>query len=239
MEAHKKHLQNLCRVCGHKPKGYAYEKGSSQCSAVLSSVFGITVGEDNDDTHPPVVCNQCYLTMRQLHTAKETGRYRGTDLTPNLWSPHSPNCQLCDAPPMPRRRPKKKAKGRPSGDNIHHWSQKVTHHLSNLHTHKYAESSLEVSNFLSNPYLEYCVCQICKSVPSEPVQILGCQHLLCKGCVYRVCTEETDTPFGREFSASIRPGQQVSRQFSYPLYQGMWEDHGVAAPFKTSTLTMY
>ena len=89
----KKHLQTyvLCRV-------YAHDKRSHQCVAILS---WITAEEENEDIYPHLVCNSCYLTMRQLHTAKEKGYYKETRLVPKVWEPHSSND--CEPPPATPR----------------------------------------------------------------------------------------------------------------------------------------
>lgn len=195
MEQHKKCLQNLCRVCGKKPKGYTHDKQSDVCKAALLCAFQIVVEQENDEVYPSVVCHCCYLTLRQLQLAKETGHYRETDLVPQTWSQHSDLCQLCvNTPTTPRGRPKKrKAIGRPKADDIHQQSRRVLHHLGNLHTHKYAECALEVTHFLPSAYLEYLHCQMCTSIPNEPVQVRGCQHLMCLACVSSACKDEKNT----------------------------------------------
>jgi hypothetical protein len=137
--------------------------------------------------------------------ARETGRYRETNLVPMIWAAHSNTCHLCEIPStVPRGRPKKKKiKGRPAADDFHRWSSKVTHHIRNLHTPVYAETPLEMSHFQPSPYLDILSCQLCNSIPNEPIQILECQHLVCKGCLYKVEKEPiscrcTDRPLVAE-----------------------------------------
>ena len=179
-------------MCAKKPKSYTHDKTSDQCNFLLKSVFGITTGEENDTIYPPLVCNHCYLTMRQLQLAKGTGCFRDTDLVPHEWSPHTTDCQLCSDPiTAPRGRPRKrKPKGRPSDDDTYHWLKKTLHHLNNLHTCKYADRSLEVGAFLPTTYLDNLLCRVCNMIPNEPVQIKGCQHVLCKNCVCSACERE-------------------------------------------------
>ena len=70
-----------------KCKGYTHNKISEQCKAALLSAFGLDVGEENEAVYPPLVCHTCYLTLRQLQNAKETERFRETNLVPRRWSP--------------------------------------------------------------------------------------------------------------------------------------------------------
>ncbi len=69
------------------------KKKSEQCKTALLSVFGIDVGEESEAVYPPL-CHTCYLTLRQLQNAKETERFRETDLVPRTWSPHDSQCQV-------------------------------------------------------------------------------------------------------------------------------------------------
>ncbi len=185
MEQHKKYLENQCRVCGVKCKGYTHNKNSEQCKTALLSAFGIDVGEESETVYPPLVCHTCYLTLRQLQNAKETEMFRETKLVPQTWSPHNNQCQVCqDAGVAPRGRPKKrKAKGRPSEDDIHYHNRKLMHHLGTLKTPTYARSTIPTSQFLSTPYLPDLSCQICKSIPIQPIQLLSCHHFLCLSCI--------------------------------------------------------
>lgn len=66
MEQHKICLQNLCRVCGKKPRCYFHDKNSDNCREALASVFSIATGKEDENIYPPKVCNHCYLTLNQL-----------------------------------------------------------------------------------------------------------------------------------------------------------------------------
>lgn len=95
MELHKKHLENQCRVCGNKPKRYKHDKSSDACQGVLSSVFSLDVTSESDDIYPPVVCNSCYLTMKEIERSKQKGEVRATNLTLHSWTPHAEeSCQV-------------------------------------------------------------------------------------------------------------------------------------------------
>ena len=193
MEQHKSYINQLCRVCGKKPKGYMYKKTSSACKEALLEVFNIAAEREDNDIYPELVCNPCHLTLRQLCDARKEGRPRETDLVPQNWIPHTDNCPLCqDAPKVTRGRPKKrKAVG--SLDDTHNRGRKIMHRLSNLHTPKYADHTLHISHFLSTPHLTHLTCNLCQCVPNEPIQLLGCQHLMCVACVRSRCEAETVT----------------------------------------------
>ena len=52
-----------------------------------------------------------------------------------------------------------------------------------LKTPKYAHSIIPTSQFLSTLYLPDLSCQICKSIPIQPIELLSCHHFLCLSCV--------------------------------------------------------
>lgn len=170
-------------------KGCTHQKNSNLCKAALSSVFDIAVEVESDSIYPSIVCHCCYLTLRQLLNAKQAGQFRGTDLVPQTWLPHANPCQLCqDAPKVSRGRPKKrKSRGRPIEEDIHRQSRMIMHHLSTLQTRKYADCTLHKSCFLTTSFLDDFSCQLCQSVPHQPLQVLDCQHFLCMSCIRSMC----------------------------------------------------
>ena len=95
MEQHKFCLQNLCRVCGKKPKCYFHDKNSNNCRGALGSVLSVAAGEKDENIYPPKICNHCYLTLIQLKKSKEGGRFRETALAPHTWLPHGNSCEIC------------------------------------------------------------------------------------------------------------------------------------------------
>ena len=102
MEEHKKYIQNLLGLCGRIPQKYHIIKGAI-CKAVLSKVLRISAEVGSDSVCPPNVCNNCYLTLRQLEKVKGMGLLRTTSLTANTWTPHTEPCQLCLTPPTHSR----------------------------------------------------------------------------------------------------------------------------------------
>ena len=194
MEQHKIYLQNLCRVCGKKPKCYFHDKTSDQCKTALACVFGIATEEEDSNIYPPKICNNCCLTLKQLQKSKEGGRFRETALTPTAWLPHEDSCHFCEnasTSSVSSGRPKKrKAKGRPSMDDTHYMSRRIIHHLSTLHTKKYADTTLARSHFLPSPYIEDLTCRLCYCIPNQPIHILSCHHLMCMSCIQHGCEKE-------------------------------------------------
>ncbi len=194
MEQHKIYIQNLCRTCGKKPKCYFHDKNGDQCKAALACVFGIATGEEDNNIYPPKICNNCYLTLRQLQKSKDEGCFRETALTPQTWLPHGDSCQLCEntssASGSCGRPRKRKAKGRPSMEDTHYMSRRVMHQLSTLRTPKYADTTLAVSHFLPSPYIEDLTCKLCHCIPNQPIHILSCQHLMCMSCIQHECEKE-------------------------------------------------
>ena len=147
-----------------KCKGNTHNKNNDPCKAVLLNAFGIDVGKESEEIYPSLVCQNCYLTLWQLHNAQQSDKYRETSLVPRMWSPHDSHCQVClDAGgALPRGRPRKhKAKGRPSEDDVHYHSRKLIHHLGTLKTPTYAHETIAMQQFLSTPYLADLTYQIC------------------------------------------------------------------------------
>ena len=42
----------------------------------------------------------------------------------------------------------------------------------------------------ANTYLDNITCQICKMIPSQPIQILSCHYLMCASCIPSDSTSE-------------------------------------------------
>lgn len=79
MEQHKEYLKIQCRVCGKKPKRYKHDKNSDACQGVLSSVLELDVSSESEYIYPPVVCNSCYLTLKEIEKANKRGEMRSTN----------------------------------------------------------------------------------------------------------------------------------------------------------------
>ena len=173
-------------------KANKHNTNSDLCRAALSSAFGIAAETESGDINPQIVCHCCYLTLRQIKTARDKGRYRETNLVPLTWLPHGDPCTVChDASTTARGRPRKiKAKGRPRDDDLDHQSRKIVHHLSTLRTHKFSDYALDNTCFLTSPHLQHLSCQLCLTIPNEPLQILSCQHILCMSCIRSGCEKE-------------------------------------------------
>ena len=193
MELHKKHIENKCKVCGNKPKGYKHNKNSDACQGILSSVFGLDVAAESDEIYPPVVCNSCYLTMRELEKAKQKGAARATNLVLYSWTPHreeSCPCSMVSRGGKPVKKKRKlEIKGRPSSENINH---AVMSKIAEFNIAPYIDSPLLPTYFLPNSMLDDLICQRCACIPNQSVEVLTCRHFLCAQCILSVC--ETNTP---------------------------------------------
>ena len=110
------------------PAMYLFLTAMEQCK--VYSAFEIAAELECEDIFPKIVCHCCYLTLRQIQTARENQQFREADLVPRTWLPNSNPCMLCqDVPTIHRGQPKKiKAKGRPRVDDIDHTSPKHTTH---------------------------------------------------------------------------------------------------------------
>ena len=177
MEQHKVNINLRCRVCGRKATTRKHSKSSDPCKSVLSSVYGLDVAMESGDIFPPDVCNSCFLALRR---AKNDSDSRPT-MTISSWTPHSDSCQVCLEDHGGR--PRKRKRGRPSDDSNPCIPKKLMLSINSINTPEYAGFPLVKSFFLPSPYLEDLICQRCKCIPSKPVEILTCRHLMCASCL--------------------------------------------------------
>ena len=159
MEAHKNHLNNLCRVCGKRPKGYIHKKTSDACQSLLSSELGIhSVASESVNVYPPGICNSCYLILKQ----KNKGEIKATNLTEHKWLPHDEEeCQICMAPQSTGGKPKRRkvtleVKGRPNSSDT---ARAVLSKVADLTIPHYADSPVTINSFLMNPLLADLACR--------------------------------------------------------------------------------
>jgi hypothetical protein len=155
---------------------------------VLSSVLGLDVSSESGDIYPPVVCNRCYATLKELVKAKEKGKMRVTNLTPCTWSPHSDECQVCSVVPAggkpKRRKITLEVKGRPSGNNI---NRAIMERVARLYPFQEITSPTHPSYFLPNELLTDLICTTCGLITTKVLEVSTCQHYLCAQCIINCC----------------------------------------------------
>jgi len=97
MEEHRNRLQKLCHICGKNiPRGgKCWEKRKKK--ELILPYYDINIEEDNDDIHPPTICNRCLACMSRIEAAHGRVRY-----TPDTQKP-----VLCAMLPLPGGDPKR------------------------------------------------------------------------------------------------------------------------------------
>lgn len=97
MDFHQSQLAKHCRVCGRRLSKARSRAIVYDCSAHqpgLFTSFGVNLGDDDADTHPPKFCNPCYLTMKRDLKARAEGTRYLHEVNPFTWIKHGPGCQV-------------------------------------------------------------------------------------------------------------------------------------------------
>ena len=191
---HKSVLKTLCRVCGQ-----CLPKNSNHIITIdlmqnISCAFPDNFLEDNPDTHPNKICNNCYSKAKNF-----VKRNSIHDAMPVLWKPHGDDCKVCSKSRREIGRPKKKScgrKGRPpssstqkapinqSGENGKDWSNEL---LSKIFlTSPVTSLSLTLRDLdikmEQNKHLHNIICCLCNDILKRPV-VLNCGHVYCSRCL--------------------------------------------------------
>lgn len=175
MEAHRRCLSSLCRICTRKLGRVSYD---CRVSSHIQECFQVAVTTDDPAIHPPRYCNTCYLTMQRMIKAQKGAVYR-TSLTVYTWLEHQDvDCNTCVM--VERRR----AGGRPKNrTNILGCPKSLTEHIQSIAgPRNRCFATLGVERFILTPEgLEDFVCRSCRNILDEPVE-LPCRHVLCYTC---------------------------------------------------------
>ncbi len=98
MEFHLEQLQKHCRICGNR---LSKSKGSRQpvyCCADFSEDLATCIGirsvpEDDGVLLPPKFCNNCFMKLRRVKKAKESGT-PSHQIQPMEWTSHTDDCTV-------------------------------------------------------------------------------------------------------------------------------------------------
>ena len=151
------------------------------------SCYDINIEEDNDDIHPPTICNRCLAHMSRIEATHGRVRYTpDPELSPATWCVHSEACVVCNAAPA-KGRPKKatKNRGRPPGETTNHLIRHITSVSGPSITAN--TSSSRISSSQVNP--AHIICSTCSSIVDEPVA-LSCGQLVCRHCIVQSSIEQ-------------------------------------------------
>ena len=91
-------LDNLCRVCVKAilTKSAKVKHSCTQHTENLMRVFGISIDNDDPDTHPQHFCHPCHLIIHKARTYG--GDYRHRTSAYNGWCRHieEGSCRVCE-----------------------------------------------------------------------------------------------------------------------------------------------
>lgn len=178
LEAHIKCIEALCRFCGNRVRNSVGNIGVTHLVESyrdeLLGAWGVDVGGDEPDIHPPRFCHRCYTLLKKRKESK-------VEIT---WVSHkrTGSCESChhyDETTKKGRSKKIKSGGRPQKSV----SSIVTEYFQDL-----VGGSGSVNDnrpTLSNRFLvkhSFLVCGLCDRVVSCPVET-PCHHFFCVACI--------------------------------------------------------
>ena len=151
-------------------------------------MLSLEVSSESDNIYPPVVCNSCYLTLKEIQKAKERGEVRSTNLKLKSWLPHSEDCEVCltvsGGGKPKRRKVALEVKGRPSKDNM---NRSIMTRVAEIDPPQFVNFQLQPSYFLPNSMLNDLLCLSCSCIPNQPLEIATCRHYICVPCIVSSC----------------------------------------------------
>ena len=199
MEYHRQQLNKHCRVCGRYFRDLEKERGVRECiehKGTLKTYLGLDIDSDDTNTHPRLICNKCFSTVRNMKEGKVTY----TNLSPFKWSSHKDDSctvrlytcictymrlrisQVCahfTSLKKPGRPPKKpKVLGRCRHGNRLSLLQHIKMLTPTVTTQTYMPSDHSPVNLSS------IKCKKCTCILRQPLQ-LSCGALLCTSCLVK------------------------------------------------------
>lgn len=178
MMEHSAWLKDNCRVCGGKLKKF---KVSYDCHTEPNRLklhgIGVSVENDNKETHPQRFCHACYNVCTRACLATRQGK----DYTPKLkkfdWVAHVDGCSICThfGEMWKGRKPKKVSTGRPSHKQLELVSTlKAVSPPSIFSDEKFRVKLSEVQHDLQ--------CPLCLLVVERPLLLTTCTKIVCSTC---------------------------------------------------------
>ena len=93
---HSTALENLCRICGKLLISHRVTHCCTDYPNQLVVTFGVTITSDNPKIHPPTLCNNCYLAMRESENRQKKGKSYTCSIHVTEWREHTiTNCCTC------------------------------------------------------------------------------------------------------------------------------------------------
>ena len=125
--------------------------------------------------------------MQKIESVKTRVAFN-TDLKISTWVPHHEFCNICYGRSGGTK--KVKSQGRPRND-ITHLSREMMRAVNTINPPKYTDLTLYSSLFLKSPFLDDLLCQHCKCIPNQPLELIPCRHLICISCISKITESRT------------------------------------------------
>ena len=65
--------------------------------------------------------------------------------------------------------------------------------VNTINPPKYTDLTLYSSLFLKSSFLDDLLCQHCKCIPNQPLELIPCRHLICISCISKITESRTLT----------------------------------------------
>ena len=96
LQRHVLNLQKTCRFCGQRQNERMTSKHTY--SDIFREFFSTDVSQDDENVHPPNVCDKHRSMLRRVKEARDNGKQYKSDASPICFFPHSTNCSICSPP---------------------------------------------------------------------------------------------------------------------------------------------
>ena len=188
-------LEQLCRVCGEKVKPAKKRRTLYKCTdhtIDLHKTFGIDVQHDKPSIHPQHFCQSC---KGAIYHHKTKGEVLHSVVN---WKCHNDEaCETC------ARANRAKMGGRPSKINIGRPAvlsrRSLLSHVLHIAppSHQCLQQGKHTpSNFTTPPHYAISLNEltrcICSSVLDQPIELTGCESLVCANCISKWLVECDD-----------------------------------------------
>ena len=207
--SHQNALAELCRLCAKRAQTAKEKKRNvvhqvSKVSDLILEVFGVSTSHDMSDTHPALMCSQCYKMMSNVKRrgqssaqSKYIDDVKETDMS--IWKSYNAQlpqtqCTVCSFYFTQSKggRPAKLKSGK--GANYWRLTDKFDHLLSDSLT-------LDPQSFdlvgLPETLKHHFVCSLCNSILSSRSVSTQCGHDFCSHCLsgkFPDCLKRTQIP---------------------------------------------
>ena len=213
---HRTVLDNLCRVCGKaaQTQSATVKHSCTQHTENLMRVFGISIDNDDPDTHPQHFCHPCHLVIHRALTYGGDYKHR-TSAYDGWCRPVEGSCRVCEHYCKLQKggRPKKLVRtGRPPSISPRYCAQ----HVKEIAPPPLVEPATTISICHSHQAIDtsHLHCPICCNVLLSPIELVTCGSLVCAQCCTWLthCTQLTCPccyhPHITDFS-TIRPASPL------------------------------